>query len=275
MKTLISVFAACLLVSCLLVLGLTAYAEIPAGVVDEEGEMLEEEAPSPPEPFLCPVSKMSDNGKCMNCHQMILENGKPKFGLKEIALEDAYGEKPFNFHIIYSDGELAGSYLVSDIRPSILAQVKRYILEHPEIKKLIMEVHSPGGSVMDAWRMVGILDELRAAGIKIETRCYGMAASAGGLLLIAGDIGSRFVGPHSHVMIHKVMTFSMFSVADPDSSEDKTDMLKHFQKNINEFFAERTNISVEELNSNTFHRMWWLTGREAVELGVADRLIGE
>ena len=240
------------------------------------GEVEEvEEAPAPPEMYRCPVSQMSDNSKCMDCHKMVLENGKPKFGLKEISLEAAYEEKPFGLNIVYSDGKLAGYYLLSDIRPTMLDQVKRYMFEHPEIGKLIIEVHSPGGSVMGAWRMVGMIEEMRTRGIKIETRCYGLAASAGGILLIAGDIGSRFVNPHSHIMIHKVWSFSMFSVADPDSSEDKTDMLKHFQKNINDFFAARTNITVEELNSKTFHKMWWLTGREAVELGVADGMIGE
>eukprot|EP00918_Siedleckia_nematoides_P041919 GHVU01091308.1.p1 GENE.GHVU01091308.1~~GHVU01091308.1.p1 ORF type:complete len:277 (-),score=9.40 GHVU01091308.1:2722-3552(-) len=250
---------------------LPAYAEHSSYV----GEVEEEVAPAPPEAFRCPVSQLSDNSTCMSCHKMILEDGKPKFGLKEILIEAAYEEKPFNLNIVSSDGKLAGYYLLSDIRPQILDQIKRYMFEHPELKKLIIEIHSPGGSVMDAWRIVGIIKEMQSRGIVVETRCYGMAASAGSILLIAGDIGHRFVNPHAEIMIHKVWTFSMFSVADPDSSEDKTDMLKHFQKNINEFFASRTKITISELDSKTFHKMWWLQGSEAVELGVADGLIGE
>jgi ATP-dependent Clp protease protease subunit len=153
--------------------------------------------------------------------------------------------------------------------------VADYLYRHPEIKELIIEVQSPGGSVMEAWRCVGLFDEMRAHGIAIETRCYGYAASAGGIILIAGDIGNRFVGPHSEIMIHKVWTFSMFDVSDPDTSEDKAKILKHFQANINEFFKERTKLTHDIINEKTNYKQWWLTGTEAVEWGVADHLISE
>ena len=128
---------------------------------------------------------------------------------------------------------------------------------------------------MDAWRMVGTIDELRSRGIGVETRCYGFAASAGGILLVAGDIGKRYVSPHAEIMVHKVWTFSMFSVSDPDSSEDKANILKHFQSNINKFFEERTKLTNEQINSKTRHKQWWLTGEEAIELGIADHLVKE
>ena len=263
MKTLIAVLSA------LLIIGV-AYADIHS---DAEELLAKEQAPKAPEPFLCPVSKISDNDKCMTCHQMVIEQGKPKFGLKEILLESSYEAKPFALEIMQEGDAIVGYYVLSGISPSVVEKINRYLLENLEIKKLIIEIHSPGGSVMDAWRIIGLIEEMKARGIEIETRCNGVAASAGAILLVAGD--KRLVSPHAEIMIHKVWQFSMFDIADPDSAEDKAEVLKHFQRNINEWFASRTKISVKELNSNTFHKMWWLTGLEAVELGVATGLIGE
>jgi ATP-dependent Clp protease protease subunit len=256
-----------LLIGVMLAIGGVCYAEFAA----PEEEKAEEA--KPPAPFLCPGSKVSDNNKCMVCHQMVLRDGKPAFGLKEVLIESNYEEKPFGLKIMSEHGQLAGYYYLTDIRPSVLEEIKRYLYENPEIKKLIIDIHSPGGSVMGAWKIVGVIEEMRTRGIEIETRCYGLAASAGGIILVAGDIGKRSVNPHAEIMVHKLWQFSMFSVDDPDSSEDKTEMLKHFQKNINDFFEKRTNLTHQILDDRTFHKMWWLTGAEAVELGIADRLI--
>ena len=67
----------------------------------------------------------------------------------------------------------------------------------------------------------------------------------------------------------------MFEVATPDSAEDKSNTLKHFQKNINDYIVSRTKIKSEEINDKIFKRDWWMTGKEALEYGVVDHLIVE
>ena len=258
------------LMSVLIIVAFMCSGLVTAGMM-EDAEGVEEIAP--PSTFLCPVSQMSDNARCMNCHQMVLENGKPTFGLKEILLEAAYEEKPFNLKIQREYGEVVGYHYLTNIVATGLEEIKRYLYEHPEIKKLIIDIHSGGGDVMAAWKIVGSIQEMQSRGIEVETRCYGIAASAGGIILIAGS--PRSVSPTAEIMIHKVWQFKMFSVDDPDSSADKTEMLEHFQANINRFFESRTNIKTEELNDKTRYKMWWITGSEAIELGIADKLIGE
>ena len=223
----------------------------------------------------CPVTRYTDNSKCSECHVMVKDgDGLPKFGLKEIPIDASYSEKPYEMSIVQENNELIAYVLVDNINAALFRNVSQYLYIHPEIRKLVVEIHSPGGSVMAAWRIVGIIEEMRAHGIVVETRCYGLAASAGGILLIAGDLGSRFVAPHSEIMLHKVWQFAMFDVSDPDSAEDKADVLKHFQANINKFFEERTNLSSDIINEKSYHKMWWFTGKEAIEHGVADGLIG-
>ena len=144
---------------------------------------------------------------------------------------------------------------------------------HPEFNHLAVHLHTPGGSVMDAWKSIGIISEAQSRGIKISTHVYGIAASAGVILMVAGDIGERYVNSHAEIMMHKVWSFSMFDISDPDTAEDKAATLKHFQNNINAWFVSRTEMTHDQIEDLIFKRDYWMSGAKAVELGIADKLI--
>lgn len=222
---------------------------------------------SDPAPY-CPKTKISDNDKCMSCHVLKMSEGKPVFGLKEIDESAGYdlpygtSMRGFSLHWVNTG---TGSNAIKNI--------SHYMYKHPEFKKFIMEIDSPGGSVMDAWRAIGIIEEMRVRGIEIETKCYGMAASAGTLLFISGNKGNRFVNPHAEIMLHKLWTFAMFKLDDPDTAEDQAELLKHLQQNINEYIKDRTGLTHEKLDEQMFKKDWWITGAEAVGLGIADGFI--
>lgn len=222
---------------------------------------------------LCPISKISDNNKCLNCHAMILKDGKPTFGLKEINPADNY-DPPGKTKIITNKGKLVPYLEINGTDSDQFKYLDDYTSWHPEFKRVIIEMFSPGGSVIDAWRSVGYIKKMQSRGIIVEMHCYGLAASAGAILLIAGDIGHRYVSPHAEIMLHKVWTFKMFSIETPDSAEDQADILKHFQNNINDFILGRTKISRDLLDQSMFKKDFWMTGRQAVEdYGLADQLI--
>jgi ATP-dependent protease ClpP protease subunit len=233
-----------------------------------DAEAVEEKEKAQPQ-IACPVTKIVDNDLCMGCHQLKMENGKPKFGLKEIPLKANYSSKPHFVKIIQeSVGGPPVVYLtITKIGDGKLRDVADYLKWHPEIKKVIIEFHTGGGDVFDAWRSVGIIKEMQSHGVHIQTTVLGMAASAGVIMLVAGD--TRLVNPNSQIMIHKIWTFTMFSIKTADSSQDQADVLKHFQDNINQFFRDRTNLTEEQLDNKIFKKDWWMTGAEAIELGIA------
>jgi len=225
-----------------------------------------------PTPF-CPATKMSDNSKCMDCHVLKMKDGKPTFGLMEIPLDAGY-DLPFGCRMSKTDkGTFSLYYQNSGTSATQIRNISEYMYEHPEFTRFIMEMHSAGGSVMDAWRAAGIIEEMRGRGIEIETRTYGMAASAGTILLVSGDIGKRFVNPYAEIMLHKLWTFKMFSIDDPDTSEDQAELMKHFQGNINDYILGRTNLEKDALERNMFKKDWWVTGKQCVSLGIADGFI--
>lgn len=223
----------------------------------------------------CPVTKISDNDKCMSCHALLIKEGKPVWGIKELPLDANYHEKPHIMDIV-KDGEgIAARIYVSGTGASSFESVSRYLSWHPEIKKLIVELMTGGGSIMDAWRSVGYIKEMQARGVVVEMRVYGLSASAGVFLLVAGDIGHRFVNPNCQIMIHKIWTFKMFSLETPDSAEDQAETMKHFQKNINDFILSRSKMTEKQLQECIFKKDFWMTGKQAVGYGLADYLIGK
>lgn len=226
-------------------------------------------------PF-CPTTKISDNDKCMDCHRLMTDaNGKPYFGIKELNLNANYANKPHVLDMYRENGNIVAHMFVGGTNASSFESAAKYLPRHPEIKKLVVELHTGGGSIMDAWRAVGYIKEMQSRGILVEMRVYGLSASAGVFLLVAGNIGHRYVNPNCEIMMHKIWTFKMFSLETPDSAEDQAETLKHFQANINEFILSRSKMTEKELQDCIFKKDFWMTGKQAVKFGLADHLIGD
>ena len=230
-----------------------------------------EEQPMP----MCPATKMADKNSCMNCHAMLRNpDGKPYFGLKELEPDANYTEKPHVLDIIMENDQLVGYVEINGTNSTSVKRAAQYLFWHPEIKKCIIAIHSGGGSVMDGWKTVGHIMQMQQYGIVVETRVLGISASAAVFIMVAGDIGHRYVNPHAELMIHKVMTFSMFDMKTPDSSHDQTETLKHFQANINEWIVSRSKMTLKQLEECMFKRDYWFNGKKAVEFGLADHFVG-
>ena len=228
---------------------------------------------SDPAPY-CPITKISDNDDCMKCHAMVTDKeGNQKFGLKELPLSANYSDKPSSLDIVLHNEEIVGRYLITGTGSYGMRSIADYFYIRPESKRLVIELHTPGGSVMDAWRTVGVIEEMRLKGIVIEMRCYGFAASAGVVLLVSGDIGERYVSKHAEIMIHKVWTFTQWDLKTPDTADDQAATLKHLQDNLNKYLLSRSKMTAEELEKCIYKRDFWLTGETAVEFGLADKFI--
>ena len=145
MKTFSAVI--CLIVVTLLMVGALYYPNTRALAEQQHGEAVEVEKEKPPEVW-CPVTRYTDNAKCTDCHTMITENGKPKFGLKEISVDANYSEKPSSMAVVIEGGEMVAYLTVGDINAYQFRDASHYLYTHPEFKKLFVEIHSGGGSVM-------------------------------------------------------------------------------------------------------------------------------
>ena len=86
-----------------------------------------------------------------------------------------------------------------NIASLVCAQLLFLESENPK-KDISFYINSPGGIV---WSGLAVYDTMQYISSKIMTICIGQAASAGSLLLAAGEKDMRFSLPNSRIMIHQ------------------------------------------------------------------------
>jgi ATP-dependent Clp protease protease subunit len=127
-------------------------------------------------------------------------------------------------------------------------------------------INSGGGSVIDG---LGLIDTINVINSPISTTCVGMAASMGAVLLSCGEKGNRFVLPHSRVMIHQVSSTTRGTVSDMKIALEQS---LRCEEDVYTILANNTNKTVDEIR-NLCDRDNWFIGQEAVDLGIADKVL--
>lgn len=133
-------------------------------------------------------------------------------------------------------------------------------------RDISMYINSPGGSVVDG---LGLVDTMNYINCDIATTCIGMAASMGSVLLSNGAKGKRFVLPHSRVMIHQVSSSQSGTLADLEIEIEQTRRCKN---DVYKILADNTGHTFEEMEKLCDRNNWFI-GQEAVDLGIADKVL--
>jgi len=215
----------------------------------------------------CPKTTITDQDKCFSCHTT------PSFKLKEASPCEGLALPNHSTWISRKpNGSLVGRFLLRDIDDTGIREAFQYFARH-NIRHAIIEIHSPGGSLFAATRIVGLMRHYESRGMVIETRVHGFALSAGFFILANGTKGHRFANSHSELMWHEIVTFKMFDISSPADKEDEARVLRHLQTTVNRRLAEVSNLTLEELNERIRKREFWMNGRQALEFGFVDGLL--
>lgn len=133
-------------------------------------------------------------------------------------------------------------------------------------KDIFFYINSPGGSVYDA---MAIYDTMQYVTNDVVTVGIGMQASAAAFLLSSGTKGKRYLLPESTVMIHQPSSGTRGKVTDMEI--DLKESLRVKQR-LNEIMAANTGQDIEKVKLD-MERDYWMTAKEAVEYGIADKII--
>ncbi len=212
----------------------------------------------------CELFQITDQDTCMKCHETRKVDGK----YVNAIIDNVWQHLPYNMKLITESGQQRLYYLLTSLDADDVFDAYEYAKKNG-ITSLVIEINSPGGSVVEAWRIIGLMKSY--PNIHTETRCFGMAASAGFIILQAGD--TRVVSPRSMMMIHELRTFSFFKMDTPAGSEHEAEIMKIWQGNINDFLAEKSTMTAEEISDKIQYENWWLIGNELLALGFADQVV--
>ena len=149
---------------------------------------------------------------------------------------------------------------------TVIAQL--LYLSSTDNRDINIYINSPGGSVVDG---LGVIDTINFIPCDVTTTCVGMAASMGAVLLSCGAKGKRLVLPHSRVMIHQVSSGMQGVSKDLEIELEQTLRCK---KDIYAILSENTGKPYEQIE-NDCDRNFWLIGKEAVDYGLADKVLNK
>ena len=152
-----------------------------------------------------------------------------------------------------------------NIASLVCAQLLFLESENPK-KEISFYINSPGGIV---WSALAIYDTMQYISSKIMTICIGQAASAGSLLLTAGEKGIRFSLPNSRIMVHQPSGVYQGQVTD---IEIQTNEIIKTKKRLNEIYAKHTGKKLNEI-AEIMERDKYFSPLEAIKFGLIDKVV--
>ncbi len=152
-----------------------------------------------------------------------------------------------------------------NIASLICAQILFLESENPK-KEISFYINSPGGIV---WSGLAIYDTMQYVSSKIMTICIGQAASAGSLLLTAGENGMRFSLPNSRIMVHQPSGGYQGQVTD---IEIQTNEIKKTKQRLNEIYSKHTGKKIDEIAS-IMERDKYFSPNDAIKFGLIDKIV--
>lgn len=135
-------------------------------------------------------------------------------------------------------------------------------------KEIVFYINSPGGSITAG---MAIYDTMQLVTSPITVVVTGMAASMGSILLCGAAKGRRLLYPHSRVLIHQPLISGRMIGPASDINIQAQEMEK-LRAELNQILATASGQPLERINRDT-DRDFYLNAKEAIEYGLADRIV--
>ena len=152
-----------------------------------------------------------------------------------------------------------------NIASLVCAQLLFLESENPK-KEISFYINSPGGIV---WSGLAMYDTMQYISSKIMTICIGQAASAGSLLLTAGEKDMRFSLPNSRIMVHQPSGGFQGQVTDIEIQSKEIIKTK---KRLNEIYSKHTGKNLKDIE-DVMERDKYFSPEEAIKFGLIDKVV--
>jgi len=149
----------------------------------------------------------------------------------------------------------------------IIAQM--LFLSNEDAKKDIhFYINSPGGAITAG---LAIYDTMQFLRCEVATYCVGQAASMGAVLLASGHAGKRFLLTSNRVLLHQPLISGQLVGPATDLDIEAKEILR-LRARLYDILANHTGQSTEKVEKDC-DRNLWLDAAEAIEYGLADRIL--
>ena len=197
-----------------------------------------------------------------------MQVGRAQSSLVPMVLEQtSRGERSFDIYSRLLNERIIfiGQQIDDDIANLVVAQLIHLESDDPD-KDIAVYVNSPGGSLHAG---LAIYDAMQYVNPDVSTLCYGMAMSAGSLILTGGAEGKRFTLPNARMLIHQPS--SGFQGQSTDIEIHANEILE-LRRVLDEIYSRHTGQTPEQVHDD-MERDRFFSGKQAVEYGLVDQII--
>jgi ATP-dependent Clp protease protease subunit len=124
-------------------------------------------------------------------------------------------------------------------------------------------INSPGGSVLAG---LAIYDTMRDITCPVQTQVYGLAASMGSILLVAGD--QKLASNNAWIMLHQPLSGGGKSTQQTDI-EINAQLITDLREQLTNIYVRHTGLN-HDFWDHVLERDTWLTAQQAKAIGFVD-----
>src|ERR1700753_3410153 len=181
--------------------------------------------------------------------------------------QSARGERSFDIYTRRRAQRIVflGEPVTEELANLIIAQLLHLEADDPD-KDVSLYINSPGGS---AYAGLAIYHTMQFIKPDVQTICYGIAMSAGSLILTGGAKGKRMALPNSRILIHQPS--SGFEGQASDIEIHAREVLE-LRDRLNHIYVDHTGQSIDKISLD-MERDTFFKPEEAREYGLIDRVI--
>jgi ATP-dependent Clp protease protease subunit len=177
------------------------------------------------------------------------------------------GERSFDIYsrLLNERIVFVGTAIDDEVANLVVAQLLHLESEDPD-KDISIYINSPGGGV---YAGLAIYDTMQFIKPDVQTIAFGIAMSAGSLLLQGGAPGKRMALPNSRILIHQPS--GGFQGQTTDIEIHAKEILE-LRAHLDEIYAHHTGQPVARIRDD-MERDRFFTAEQACEYGLIDRVI--
>ena len=157
---------------------------------------------------------------------------------------------------------------ISDESANVIVAQMLFLSNEEKRADIHFYVNSPGGSVSAG---LAIYDTMQFVRPDVATYTVGIAASMGAILMCGGCKGKRFVLPNSRLMLHQPLIGGVLEGTATDLAIEAEEILR-LRSRLYEIIAQHSGQDSKRIEKDC-DRNKWLDAREAIEYGLADKML--
>ena len=157
---------------------------------------------------------------------------------------------------------------IDDATANLIIAQMLFLSNENAKKDIHFYINSPGGSITAG---LAIYDTMQFLRCEVATYCVGQAASMAAVLLAGGHAGKRFLLASNRILLHQPLISGQLIGPATDLDIEAKEILR-LRARLYDILAQHTGQTTDKVEKDC-DRNLWLDAAEAIEYGLADRVL--